>query len=98
MDCHHVIATLLAHERDLRHLGVRHVALFGSAARDEAKADSDIALLIEIDPDAPVGLFEYIGFTKYLADMFPTQVDVADRKTLKAHVRPSAKRHAIYAF
>ena len=54
-----VIATLRAHERELRHRGVVHAALFGSVARNEGKRSSDIDIMIELEPDAPVGVFEY---------------------------------------
>ena len=93
-----VIATLRAHERELRHRGVLHAALFGSVARNEAKRSSDIDIMIELEPDAPVGVFEYVGITQYLADLFPNRVDVANRSCLKALVRPSAERDAVYAF
>jgi predicted nucleotidyltransferase len=93
-----VIATLRNHEQELRHRGVLHAALFGSIARNEARPSSDIDILIEIEPDAPVGVFEYVGITQYLADLFPNRVDVANRRSLKALVRPSAERDAIYAF
>jgi len=49
------IATLCAHEGELRRRGVLHAALFGSVARDEAKPTSDIDILIEVAPDAPIG-------------------------------------------
>jgi predicted nucleotidyltransferase len=98
MDREHIIATLRAHEPDLRHRGVLHAALFGSAARDEAKPGSDIDILIELAPEAPIGVFEYVGITQYLADLFPNRVDVANRSHLKALVRPSAERDAVYAF
>jgi len=93
-----VIATLQAHEPELRNRGVLHAALFGSVARDEATPASDIDILIELAPDAPVGLFEYVGITQYLADLFPARVDVANRRRLKPLVRPSAERDAVYAF
>ena len=54
--------------------------------------------LRSIAPEAPVGLFEYVGITQYLADLFPVKVDVTNRSHLKAHVRLSAERDAIYAF
>ena len=93
-----VIATLRAHEPILRHRGVLHAALIGSVARGEAKPDSDIDIMIELAPDAPIGLFEYVGITQYLDDLFPNHVDVANRSRLKAIVRPSAEREAVYAF
>ena len=98
MNSEQVIATLRCHEQELRQRGVLHAALFGSLARGEATPDSDIDLLIEIAPDAPVGVFEYVGITQYLADLFPSRVDVANRASLKALVRPGAERDAIYAF
>jgi predicted nucleotidyltransferase len=98
MNREHIIATLRTHEQELRHRGVLHAALFGSVARDEARPDSDIDILVEIAPDAPVGLFEYVGITQYIADLFPNRVDVANGKTLKSTIRPNAERDAIYAF
>ena len=98
MNCEQVIATLRAHEPELRHRGVLHAALFGSLARGEAKPASDIDILIELEPDAPIDLFDYIGITHYIADLFPARVDVANRSSLKPHVRPDAERDAVYAF
>ncbi len=93
-----VIATLCRHERELRRRGVQHAALFGSLARNEAIQGSDIDILIAIEPDAPVGLFEYVEITQYLSDLFPNKVDVANIRNLKPLVRPTAERDAIYAF
>ncbi|WP_246725637.1 nucleotidyltransferase family protein [Beijerinckia sp. L45] len=93
-----IIATLRAAELELRAVGVIHIALFGSVARDEQGAGSDIDIMVEIDPAARLGLWEYAGVVSSLEDMFPVKVDVANRETLKPHVRPSAERDAIYAF
>jgi uncharacterized protein len=93
-----IIAVLRAHRAELHRRGVRHAALFGSIARGEGKRASDIDILIELDPQAPVGLFEYVGITQYLADLFPVRVDVANRSSLKPLVRPSVERDALYAF
>jgi uncharacterized protein len=98
MNKEHVIAILRAHEPELRRRGVAHAALFGSLARDEAKPDSDIDILIEVAPDVAVGGFEYVGITQYLADLFPSRVDVVNRDRLKPLVRPTAERDAVYAF
>src|SRR5438309_6789971 len=89
IDREEVIATLQAHQAELHRRGVRHAALFGSIARGESKRTSDIDILIELDPLAPVGLFEYVGITQYLTDLFPFRVDVANRSSLKPLLRPS---------
>ena len=41
------ITRLRAHEAELRRLGVKHLYLFGSTARDEAGTDSDVDLLFD---------------------------------------------------
>jgi predicted nucleotidyltransferase len=93
-----IIATLRAHQAELRRRGVRHAALFGSIARGEAKRGSDIDIMVELDPSAPIDVFDYVGITQYLSDLFPARVDVANRSSLKSIVRPSAERDAVYAF
>ena len=98
VDREKIIATLRAHEVELHRRGVRHAALFGSIAHAEGRRTSDIDILIELDPQIPVGLFEYVGITQYLSDLFPVRVDVANRRSLKPLVRPSIERDAIYAF
>ena len=91
-----IIATLKQNEAGLRARGVAHAALFGS--RGDDSPNSDIDIMIEIAPDAPVDLFEYVAITQYLADLFPIRVDVANRSQLKPFVRPSAEKSAVYAF
>ncbi len=98
MNREEIIVTLRDREGELRERGVRHIALFGSVARNDAKPESDIDILIELEPDAPVGVFEYVGIARYLADLFPNRVDVANRSGLKALVRPDVERDAVYAF
>jgi predicted nucleotidyltransferase len=93
-----IIKKLKACEADLRAQGVAHAALFGSVARGDDRPDSDIDIMVEIAPEARIGLFQYAGIVNYLEDMFPKRVDVANREGLKSLVRPSAERDAIYAF
>jgi predicted nucleotidyltransferase len=47
---HDVLERLLSAETEIRSLGVRRLALFGSFSRDEARADSDVDLLVEFEP------------------------------------------------
>jgi uncharacterized protein len=51
-----VIARLKGHEAELRRLGVEHLYLFGSTARDEAGDDSDVDLFFD-HPEGSLGLF-----------------------------------------
>ena len=54
-----VLQTLRTHESELRLLGVSHAAVFGSVARGEAIADSDIDVLVELDEGRSMGIFAY---------------------------------------
>jgi uncharacterized protein len=93
-----IISRLRGCEAELRAKGVAHAALFGSIARGEQKPGSDIDIMVEIAPDANIGLYQYVGIVNFLEDLFPARVDVANREGLKPLVRPSAERDAIYAF
>lgn len=92
------IAILLAHRDDLRARGVRRAALFGSVARDEARPDSDLDILIELDPDADIDAFSYAGLKMYIAGLFPGPVDVVNRDALKRRLRHPVGADAVYAF
>ena len=92
------IAILAANRDALQARGVRHAALFGSVARGEGRPDSDLDILVELEPDAKLGVFEYVGIRQFIAKLFDGSVDVVDRAALKPHVRPSAESDAIYAF
>jgi len=75
-----------------------HAALFGSRARGDARPDSDTDIMIEIDPEARIGVWGYAGLKEYIASLFDGPVDVVNRDGLKPYVRPAATADAIYAF
>lgn len=93
-----MLAVLSAHADELRRRGILHAALFGSVARGDATSESDIDILVDVDPAAHIGLFGYVAVAQYLEDLFPIRVDVANRKTLKDAIRPSVLKDAVYAF
>ncbi|MDF3062738.1 MAG: polymerase, beta domain protein region [Microvirga sp.] len=98
MRAQEALSVLRRCEGDLRARGVRWAALFGSIARGDGRGDSDIDIMVEIEPDARMTVFDYADLKEYIAGLFDGPVDVVSRDALKAHVRPAATADAIYAF
>ena len=98
MDRNAIIARLRASEAELRARGVVHVALFGSRARGDDRPDSDTDIMIDVDPDALISVYDYVGLKEYIAGLFDGPVDVVSREGLKPYVGPAATADAVYAF
>ncbi|PZA10905.1 phosphoesterase [Rhodopseudomonas palustris] len=98
MDRRTALEILRNSEAPLRARGVRRAALFGSVARGTNLPDSDIDVLIEIDPTAHITVFDYAELKDYIAGLFDHPVDVVNRDQLKPSVAPTAAHDAIYAF
>ena len=98
MDRRDIIATLKRHEDELHRQGVAHAALFGSVARGDARPGSDIDILIDLDPDVRLSVFDYVGLKDYIAGLFEGPVDVVNREALKPYLKPAVLTDAIDAF
>jgi uncharacterized protein len=98
MNSSEALETLRRCETDLRARGVRRAAVFGSLARGDNRPDSDIDIMVEIDPEAHLTVFDYAGLKDYIAGLFDGPVDVVNRDGLKPYVRPAVTVDAIYAF
>lgn len=88
-----VISKLRCHLADLTSFGVRHIDLFGSVARDEARPDSDLDVVVEFD--GPVTFDAFIGLALFLEDLFDCQVDLTTWASLKPRVRNMVEREAV---
>jgi len=98
MEPREIISRLQAHEVELRARGVAHAALFGSRARGQSRTDSDTDIMIEFDPGARVGIYEYVAIKQFIAGLFDGPVDAVDGDALKPYLRPNVVTDAIYAF
>jgi predicted nucleotidyltransferase len=98
MNSSEALETLRRSELALRKRGLKRAALFGSVARGENRSDSDIDIMIEIDPEARITVFDYVDIKAYIAQLFDGPVDVVNRDGLKSYVRPAAMADVIYAF
>ena len=92
-----VLARLAQGRPDLDRFHVTSLSIFGSMARDEASADSDVDVLVELDPDAVVGLFEFARLQRYLTQLLGRRVDLATPDALHKALRASILSEAIRA-
>jgi predicted nucleotidyltransferase len=65
---------------------VRKLALFGSVLRDDFRADSDLDVLVEFEPDARIGL-DFISLQEELSALFGRSVDLNTVGFLSRHFR-----------
>ena len=93
-----VIATLRAHESELRKSGLRSLSLFGSLARDEAETGSDIDLAAEFDPAARMDLFRLVALERRLAELLGTPVDLLPEPLEKRRLQEQINRDRLRAF
>lgn len=75
-----------------------HAGVFGSVARGEARTESDIDVLVDLDENRPMGVFEYARLKLYIDDLLDGVSDVVNRRTLKPLLRASILRDKIDAF
>jgi len=82
-----VIAMISAHREEIaRRFDVRSLSLFGSVARDEARPDSDVDLVVEFE--GPTTFDAHMGLLVFLEDLLGCRVDVVTAKGLKPRLRP----------
>ena len=90
------ILSLLQGQRELiaRRFGARQMALFGSAARDELRPNSDVDVLVDFDgPSTADGYFE---LKDHLEQLLGRPVDLVTSKGLKPRARQHVEKNLIH--
>ena len=90
-----VLRTLAEHKEEIRRLGVKSLAIFGSVSRGEATRESDVDVLVEFS--VPVGLFRFIDVKEYLESILGRKVDLVTPNALRHQLRPRVMSQAIPA-
>lgn len=70
----------------VKRFGIVRLALFGSTARNTAKTDSDVDILVDFEGTANAK--RYFGVQFYLEDLFGCPVDLVTDKALRSDLRP----------
>lgn len=82
--------------RLLRRHGARKVELFGSFARGEARADSDIDILVEFKERK--SLLELVGIEQELEEALGVKVDLLTKKWISPYLIDRIEREAVVVF
>lgn len=93
-----VIETLRRHEPELKAAGIVHLRLFGSVARGEESAQSDVDLMADLDRSKRFSLVGMAHLENRLSDLLGVKVDLSPAESMKESVRTRAAREAIHAF
>jgi uncharacterized protein len=84
-----VLGILREHEAEIRAQGVMRLRMFGSMARGEAGAGSDVDLIADFDRSARFSLLDLVGLQYLLQDLLGREVDVG---TTVAKMRPRMRQ------
>lgn len=91
------ISRLEERAADLKQLGVEHLYIFGSTARDEAGADSDVDLFFDYNR-GELGLFELMDVQEAAAQILGSSTDIMTRDSLHETLRRGIEASALQVF
>jgi predicted nucleotidyltransferase len=85
-------------EPELRRCGVRHLSVFGSVARGEDRANSDLDLAVEIEAGRAFSLIRMEDTRLLLEDAVGRSVDLGEVESLRPPVRAAFDRDRVSVF
>lgn len=91
------ISRLRDHEAELKRLGVQHLYLFGSTARDEARDESDVDLFFDYEK-GKLGLFELMDVKEAAARILGRRTDIMTRDSIHKLLREGIEATAVPVF
>lgn len=89
-----VLESLDRNRSELRRLGVRRIGLFGSVARGDSRAASDLDFLVEFERKSFDG---YMELKEFLEKLFGCPVDLVIAENLKPRLRAAVLSETVYA-
>ena len=93
-----VIRLLRSNRAELEKIGIRHAEIFGSVARGEDLPDSDVDILVDLDPAIVRDLFAYSRVQRTLQDLVGRRVDITRRGRTRPELDADLIRDAVHAY
>lgn len=86
---------LIQHKPELvRRFGITDLALFGSTARNEAQAGSDIDVMVDFDGRSTAK--RYFGVQFYLEDLLGCPIDLVQKSVVRPELKPHIEKDLIH--
>ena len=79
----------------LRECGVTELHVFGWVARGQARAASDVDVIVDYDPDSEFNLFDLAGVQRRLSERLGVNVDVVTRDGIHRRIRDRVLEEAV---
>ena len=79
-----------------KHVSPNSIAIFGSFARGEANAESDLDILIDFD--TPLNLFDLIGLEMELSEILGIKVDLVTKRSVHSELKPFIEQDLVRIF
>ena len=89
-----ILSVIEQNQAALKKLGVRRLGLFGSCARGEATAESDLDFVVEFSDKS---FDAYMDLKSFLEDLFRSRVDMVTVSSIKPRLLPIIQRETVYA-
>jgi len=96
--CDSVLDRLRREKSALQALGIQHLSVFGSLARGQATAASDIDLAVTLSGDMRVSLLGFVGLERRLEDLLGRPVDLVLEPTQRPELQQAINLDRVRAF
>ncbi len=93
-----LIDALRALEASIRARGVASLAVFGSRARGDHRDDSDLDLLVELEPGHPFSALDWVSLGNFIGDDLGVETNVFFARSLEPGFRNEIARDLIRVF
>lgn len=91
-----IISTIRTHKSELSQFGIKDIGLFGSYAREEQTAKSDLDILIDFEPDKE-SFDNYMAAYDYFEELFKNEkIEIVTKNGLSPYIGPSILNEVLY--